>query len=321
MISRRRFLATATAGLIAPLAVEAQQAGKVYRLGYLALNPREIQSEPFFQTLRALGYVEGRNLVVEYRHGPYERLPELAAELTRLKVDVLVPMTPQASLAAKAATVTIPIVFLASDPVAAGIVPSLAKPGANLTGVAFEAGLEIYGKQVEMLKQVVSRLSRVIVLAPVDPARSALLKNVATGAQALGVKAEFLQGREPAELDRAFDALGQLRGDALLVPPMPFFFTHLKWVVDLATRRRLPAVYTAREFVAAGGLMAYGPDVPALHRRVAVYVDKILKGAKPADLPVEQPTTFDLAINLKTAKALGLTIPQALLLRADEVVQ
>jgi putative ABC transport system substrate-binding protein len=320
-VDRRSFIAGALATIAAPLATEAQQTGKVYRIGFLAPEPRNSRTEAFFQGMRDLGYLEGTNLLVEYRHGPYERLPDLAAELVRLKLDVLVPLAPPASLAAKAATTTIPIVFFSSDPVGAGIVPNLARPGGNLTGVSYEAGLEIYGKQMEMLKQVVPALSRVVVPSNIDPAASALLKNIALAGQALRVQVKFLQGRDPAELDRGFNALARLRGDALLVPPPPFFFTHLKWIVDLAARRRLPAVYTTREFVAAGGLMAYGPDVPAVYRRVAVYVDKVLRGANPGDMPVEQPTTFELTVNLKTAKVLGLTIPQTLLLQADHMIE
>jgi ABC-type uncharacterized transport system substrate-binding protein len=259
--------------------------------------------------------------VIEYRHGSYERFGELAAELTRVKLDAMVPVTPQAAVAAKAATGTIPIVLFASDPVAAGIVPSLARPGGNLTGIAYEAGLEIYGKKVEMLKQVVPSLSRMIVPSVVLVATSPLVKNVVLAGQSLGVKVEVLEGREPADFDRAFNALPRLPGDGLLVAPAPFFFTHQKWIVDLAARRRLPAVYAGRDFIASEGLMAYGPDGPAMYRRLAVYVDNVLKGANPGELPVEQPTTFTLAVNLKTAKALGLTIPPSLLLRADEVIQ
>ena len=269
MISRRRWLAITGALLLSPAIADAQQAGKVYRLGMLAPSPRAARTEFFFQGLRELGYVEGQNLVVEYRHGPFERLPKLAAELIQLKVDVLVSVAPQASRVAKAATTTLPIVFIASDPVAAGIVGSLARPGGNLTGVSFEAGLGIYGKQVE----------------------------------------------------RAFNTLPRLRGDAVLVPPDPFFFTDHRWIVDLVAKRRLPAVYTAREFVAAGGLMAYGPDVNALYSRLAVYVDKVFKGVDPGGLPIEQPAKFTLAVNLKTARALGLTIPSTLVVGAAEVIQ
>ncbi len=322
MISRRRWLAVTGAALLGPVIADAQQAGKVYRLGMLAPSPRAARTEFFFQTLRELGYVEGQNLLVEYRHGPFERLPELAAELIRLKIDVLVSVAPQATRAAKESTTTIPVVFIASDPVAAGIVASLARPGGNLTGVSFEAGLEIYGKQVEMLKQVVPSLSRVIVPPYQTPLQGPLIPQaIASASQALGAKVEFLQGRGYAEIEKAFNTLPRLRGDAVLVPPDPFFFTDLKWIVDLVAKRRLPAVYTAREFVALGGLMAYGPDLPALYRRLAVYVDKVLKGANPGDLPIEQPTKFTLAVNLKTAKVLGLTIPPSLVLRADETIQ
>ena len=319
--------ATFTIGLLLlvalPLTAAAQAPGKTYRLGYLAPNPRASWDETFFQALRELGYVEGQNLVVEYRHGVYDRLPELASELVRGKMDVLVSVTPQASLAAKAATSTIPIIFFASDPVGVGLVPSLARPGGNVTGLAYEAGLEIYGKQLEMLKQVVPTLARVIVPAPapLDPARSSLLKNIAVAGQSLGIQVTYLQGRDPAELDKAFDALPRRRGDALLVPPPPFFATHMRWVIDLAARRRLPAVYSGRRFAVEGGLMAYGASIPASFRRLAVYVDKILKGTKPGDLPVEQPDTFVLVVNLKTAQAQGLTIPPSLLARADEVIQ
>ena len=301
MTTRRVFVGSLVGGLLAaPLAVEAQQAGKVYRIGFLSPEPRNLHTEAFFEAMRDLGYVEGTNLVVEYRHGSSARLPDFATELVRLKVDVLVPMAPQAALAAKAATATIPIVFLASDPVATGLVPSLARPGGNLTGVSFDAGLEMYGKQMEMLKQVVPTLSRVLVPAPgVDPDASPLFSHLKAAGRTLGLSVYFLKSHDqPAEVDKAFDRLVRQRGDTLLVSPHPFFVAHLKWIVDLAVRRRLPAVYTQRVFVTAGGLMAYGPNAFALNRRVAVYVDKVLKGAKPADLPVEQPTKFELVINL-----------------------
>ncbi len=283
--------------------------------------------EAFRQGLRDLGYVEGRNLVIEYRfaEGKSERVPSLAAELVALKVDVIVAVTTPEALAAKKATRTLPIVFVAAaDPVTSGLVSSLARPGGNVTGLS-SFFPELVGKRLELLTQAVPGVSRVAVLWHPGflPERTEkdMLKGAEVTAQALGVRLQFLEARGPADFDRAFSEMTRARAGALTVLGTTMLFNERRRLVDLATKSRLPAVYPWREGVDAGGLMAYGPNIPDLFRRAATYVDKILKGAKPSDLPVEQPTKFELVINLKTAKALGLTIPPSLLGRADEVLQ
>jgi putative ABC transport system substrate-binding protein len=330
-MDRRTFLAgTGAAFLAAPLAVEAQQAAKVPRIGFLSLNAA---ANPhlhvaFRQGLRDLGYVEGRNVVIEHRDagGKYERLPALAAEVVALKVDVIVTGggTPTA-LAAKQATRTLPIVFASAyDPVTDGLVTSLARPGGNVTGSSNLAP-ELVGKCLEHLKQAVPGASRAAVLW--QPSGSAertdrdMLKAADVAAQALGVRLQFAEARGPADIDRAFSDMTRARADALTVWGTAMFVSERRRLVDLAAKNRLPAVYSLREFVDAGGLMAYGANLADLFRRAATYVDKILKGAKPGDLPVEQPQKFELVIDLKTAKALGLTIPPSLLARADEVIE
>jgi putative ABC transport system substrate-binding protein len=328
-MNRRTFIGAMAGGLLAaPLAAEAQ-AGKGHRIGYLgtnrAANPH--LHEAFRQGLRDLGYVEGRNVVIEYRdaEGKLERLPALAAELVALKVDVIVaPGTPQA-LAAKQATRTIPIVFTAaSDPVPDGLVTSLARPGGNVTGLA-TLSPELVGKGLEQLKRAVPEVSRLAVLwqpgALGERTEKDMLKEADTAGRALGVRLQFVEARGPADVDRAFSDMTRARAGALTVLPSSMFLSERRRLVDLAARNRLPAVYAQREFVHAGGLMSYGPNVADLFRRGATYVDKILKGAKPADLPVEQPTKFELVINLKAEKALGLTIPQSLLRQADQVIK
>jgi putative ABC transport system substrate-binding protein len=315
---------------VAPLAAEAQQAGKVARVGLLALNLAAAPHLPeaFRQGLRDLGYVEGRNVVIEYRdaEGKAERLPALAAELVALKVDVILAAgTPQA-LAAQHATKTIPIVFAsgASDPVTSGLVTSLARPGGNVTGLT-GLGPELVGKVLELLTQAVPGVSRVAALWQPGTLGERTEKDMLKGAEdtgrALGVRLQFVEARGPDDFDRAFSDMTRARAGALAVLGSAMFFNERRRLVDLAAKHRLPAVYTVKEYVDAGGLMAYGPNLADLFRRAATYVDKILKGAKPADLPVEQPTKFELVINLKTAKALGLTIPQTLLLRADRVIE
>ncbi len=313
-----------------PLAAAAQQGGKVYRIGYLGNSPPTIPGvarnlEVFRQGLSERGWAEGQNIVIEYRvtEGRVERLPSLAAELVSLKVDLIVAVSTPAARAAKQATATIPIVMVyAFDPVGIGVVASLARPGGNVTGVAFFIGPEIVGKYLELLKEAVPKVSRVAVLSnPDSPASPFLLRETQAAAQALAVKLQVLEVRSPNELEGAFAAMTRERAGALLVLPHPFTFYHAKRIADLAAKSRLPAVYPVREAVEAGGLMAYAADAPDMYRRAATYVDKILKGAKPGDLPVEQPTKFELVINLKTAKTLGLTIPRALLLRADQVVE
>jgi putative tryptophan/tyrosine transport system substrate-binding protein len=328
-VDRRAFISGSTLALLAaPLAVEAQQADKMARIGWLAVNLAAFPHvrEAFLQGLRDLGHVEGRNVVIEYRsaEGKSERLPALAAELVALKVDVIVaPSTPEA-LAAKQATRTLPIVFaVAADPVASGLVTGLAQPGGNVTGLSILAP-ELIGKRLEQLTQAVPGVSRVAVLwqpgALGKRTDNDMLKEAEVAARALGVRLQFVEARGPADFDRAFSDMTRARAGALIVLPSPIF-SERRHLVDLAAKNRLPAVYTWREYVDAGGLMSYGPDLADMLRRAATYVDKILKGAKPADLPIEQPTKFELVINLKTAKALGLTIPQSLLQRADQVIE
>ena len=327
---RRTFMALVSGGLLAaPLAAEAQPAAKIARIGYLAANlaaaPR--LEEALRQGLRDLGYVEGRNIVIEYRdaEGKPERLPALAAELVAFKVDVIVaPNTPQA-LAAKQATRTLPIVFsFVADPVASGLVTSLARPGGNVTGLS-TIGPDLIGKCLEQLPQAVPGVSRVAVLwQPGDvPERTEkdMLKRAEAAGRALGMRLQFVEARGPADIDRAFSEMTGARAGALAVLPSTMLFGERRRLVDLAAKNRLPAVYSSRDFVDAGGLMSYGPDFADLFRRAATYVDKILKGAKPGDLPVEQPTKLELVINLKTSKALGLAIPPSLLQRADQIIE
>jgi putative tryptophan/tyrosine transport system substrate-binding protein len=331
VITRRVFVGTLTGGLLAaPRSSEAQQPAKVPRIGFLSLNlaPNSHLHEAFRQGLRDLGYIQGRNIVIEIRdaEGKYERLPALAAELVALKVDVIVTGggTPPA-LAAKQATKTIPIVFAsAPDPVTDGLVASLARPGGNVTGLS-NINPELVGKCLEQLKQAVPGVSRVAVLWQPgfmdERTDREMLKAEDVAARALGVRLQVVEARGPTDLDRAFSDMTKARAGALTVLPSAMLFTERRRLVDLATKTRLPAVYPQKEFVEAGGLMAYGPSLADLFRRAATYVDKILRGAKPADLPVEQPTKFELIINLKTAKALGLTIPPSLLQRADQVIE
>jgi putative ABC transport system substrate-binding protein len=329
-MERRAFMAMLTGGIVAaPLAAEAQQAGKVARIGYLSPNlaASPHTHEAFRQGLRDLGYVEGRNLVIEYRdaEGKFERLPALAADLVALNVDVIVAPNTVGVLAAKQATRTLPIVFAtAGDPVTSGLVTSLARPGGNVTGLSLLAP-ELVGKCLELLTQAVPGVSRVAVLwepgAVGERTDRDMLKAAEVAARALGVRLQFVEARGPADFDRAFSDMTRARAGALTVLGSTMFGTERRHLVDLAAKHRLPAVYPWREFVDAGGLMAYGTNVADLYRRAATYVDKILKGTTPADLPVEQPTKFEFVINLKTVKALGLTIPPSLLLRADEVIQ
>jgi putative ABC transport system substrate-binding protein len=329
-MERRTFMAMLTGGLVvAPFAAEAQQAAKLPRIGLLALNPAAGPHLPeaFLQGLRDLGYVEGRNVVIESRsaEGKPERFPALAAELLALKVDVIVARTTPAALAAKQATRTLPIVFVgAADPVTDGLVTSLARPGGNVTGLS-ALSPALVGKCLEQLKQAVPGVSRVAVLwhpgAHGEHTQKDMLKGAEVAARALGVRLQVVEARGPADFDRVFSDMTRARAGALIVLGSAMFFNERRRLVDLAAKHRLPAVYTSRDVVDAGGLMSYGSNAADMNRRAATYVDKILKGTKPADLPVEQPTKFELVINLKTAKALGLTIPQSLLQRADEVIQ
>jgi len=314
----------------APLSAEGQQAAKVARIGFLSgsLANGPHLPEAFRQGLRDLGYIEGHDVVIEYRdaEGKYERLPALAAELVARKVDVIfVGGSTPAALAARQATKTVPIVFAAiPDPVSSGLVTSLARPGGNVTGLS-ALSPELVGKRLELLKRAVPGVSLVAVLwqpgAAGERTVKDVLKEAEVAAQALGARLQFVEARGPADIERAFSDMTRARADALTVLPGAMFVNERRRLVDLAAKNRLPAVYGLREYVDTGGLMAYGPNLADLYRRVATYVDRILKGMKPGDLPVEQPTKFELVINLKTAKALGLTIPQSLLLRADEVIQ
>ena len=322
------FILTRALGVLAaPVSSAAQQTAKVPRIGILTPGPiseRLLLFEAFRQGLRDLGYVEGQTVTLEFRsaEGNFERLPDLAAELVRLKVDVIVAATTAASLAAKQATWTLPIVMaVTADPVGVGLVSSLARPGGNITGLDL-LSVDLARKRLELLRETVPGLSRVAVLSsPTTPATALQMRETQVVAQALGVRLQALDVRGPNEFEGAFRAATRGRAGALLTLDDPFIFTHRTLILALVAKSRLPAMYGFREFAEAGGLMAYGTYLPALYRRAAVYVDKILKGAKPADLPVEQPTRFELVINLKTAKALGLTFPQSILIRADQVIQ
>ena len=326
MIDRRTFLVgTGAVLLAAPRAVEGQeQAAKIPRIGILRLgSPPDPYVEMFRQRLHELGYVENRSVAIDVRYArdDPDQLSALAAELVRLKVDILLASGLPAIVAAQHATTVIPIVFAATggDPVADGFVTSLARPGGNLTGLTI-GPLELEGKRLELLKEAFPGLLRVAVL--VTPAGEALkLRAAESAARKLGVTLQTQKVREPGEFEGAFVAMRKGRADALIVVSDSLFASQRARIVDLAAKSRLPAVYDVRLFPESGGLMSYGPDIADLFRRSATYVVKIVKGAKPADLPVEQPTKFELVINLKTAKALGLTIPPSLLGRADEVIQ
>ncbi|MBI1893725.1 MAG: ABC transporter substrate-binding protein [Candidatus Rokubacteria bacterium] len=277
----------------------------------------------FIQGLRELGYVDGQNIAIERRFsaGETERFPELAADVVRLKVDVIVA-TPPAVRAAKKATQTIPIVMVGGDPVESGFVASLARPRGNITGLSSELSPGIVGKRLELLKEIVPRVSRVAVLLnPANQTNPLLLGEAKVAARSLAVQLQTLEARGPDDFERAFAAMTRERAGALLVPLDGMFTLHRTRIADLAAKSRLPAMYALRQHVDAGGLIAYGASFREIFRRAATYVDKILKGANPADLPVEQPTKFELVINLKMAKALGLPIPQSVLMRADEVIQ
>jgi putative tryptophan/tyrosine transport system substrate-binding protein len=307
---------------------QAQQPTKIPRLGYLnasspSTNPARI--EAFRQGLRELGYVEGKNIVIEWRSAEqkFDRLPALAAELVRLKVDIIVTSGPIPTRAAKEATSTIPIVMAQDpDPVANGFVASLARPGGNITGLATLAP-ELSGKQVELLTEIFPKLSRVAVFrTSTQPGIAQALKEVELAAKALGVQLQYLDVLDPKDIETAFRAASKGHAEAVLsLVAGGIANAHRTQIVELAVKSRLPVIYNRREDVEAGGLMSYGTSQNDLDRRAATYVDKILKGTKPADLPVEQPTKFELVINLKTAKQIGLTVPQKVLARADKVIK
>jgi len=306
---------------------EAQQPKKVPRIGFLGSTPLSAISsrvEAFSHGLRELGYVEGKNIIIEwqYAEGKLDRLSELAAELVRLKVDVIVTAGASSSRSAKEATSTIPIVMgFNNDPVGNGIVASLARPGGNITGLSSLAP-EISGKQLELLKEIVPNLSRVGVFGnSTEPGNAKSLKEVELAAEVFGVKLQYLDVLSPKDIETAFRAATKGRADAVLVLLNRVALSHRTQIADLAAKSRLPAMYDTTEFVEDGGLMTYGVSITDLFRRAAVYVDKILKGAKPADLPVEQPKKFEFIINLNAAKQIGVTIPPNVLVRADRVIK
>ncbi len=312
--------------LAAPLGLEAQPTTRVRVIGVVSATSPEIAwVDVFRQGLRGLGYVEGRDIRIEQRFaaGRPERFPDLIAEMVHLKVDILVVASAPGALAAKRATTSIPIVFLGvGDPVAQGVVPSFARPGGNITGLSLAFGERFAGKWVELLREAVPGVSHVAaMLSSSNPANVTYRKEIQQSAKVLGVKLELFSVSDREQLDAVFKAIIASRATAVIVAAAPLFSVHLPQLVEFAARNRLPAMYFFREYVEAGGLMAYGPSLTDSWQRAAIYVDKILKGAKPADLPVEQPTKFELVINMKTAKALGLTIPPSLLLRADQVIE
>ena len=312
--------------ILAPLAAQAQQSGKVYRVGVLA-SSTEANFGPsvkvFREALHAAGWVEGRNLMLDVRYPEqYARLPELATELVGLKVDVLASLGTPATLAAKSATTTIPIVMESlSDVVAIGLVPNLAQPGGNITGVSGFAP-ELSGKRLELIREVFPRADRIAVLANrANPVTDPILRATESAAQQIRMKLRVFDVRERAELGAAFETMRREHTDALVLVADPLLFSARPLIVQLAARHRLPTVYETRLFPEGGGLLSYGPLAQERFQRMAVYVDRILRGAQAGEMPVEQPTKFELVINLRTAKSLGLTIPQSLLGRADQVIE
>jgi putative tryptophan/tyrosine transport system substrate-binding protein len=319
-MNRRAFVTGLGVVLAAPLAGEAQQARKVYRIGVLGIGEPTLMR----QSLREAGYVEGQNLSIEWRNseGHQERFGDLAADLVQLKVDVIVAANPAATIAAKKTTTSIPIVMLNTpDPVQLGLVASLGRPGGNITGTtSLSADLSV--KQLELLKEAIPHAARIAVLwNPVNPWHPLALKGAESAARSLVAQLHSVEVRAPEELDAAFAAMTKERADAVLVLSDPMTFYHRARVADLAAKRRLPTMHGVRGYVDAGGFMSYWAYQADLYRRVASYVDRILKGARPGELPIEQPTRFELVINLKTAKALRLTISPSLLARADQVIE
>jgi len=330
VMDRRAFIAVVGGSILAaPLTSAAQQAEQVPRVGYISpgssSDPFRLRRyEAFRQGLLELGYVEGRNIALEPRwaKGEYDRYPALAADLVRLKAHVIVTVGGAATKAAQQVTTTTPIVMsVVIDPLGSGLVASLARPGGNITGLTIMAS-DVVGKQLELLKQTVPGVSRVALLwNPDNPGGAPQLREAEAAARILGVRLQAVEARNPQEIDRAFSAMTRERAGALIVLPDAIFGNQQKQIANLAVKSRLPSIYGIREYGEAGGLIVYSANNLDLERRAAIFVDRILKGAKPADLPVEQPTKFELVINLKTAKALGLTIPQSILIRADEIIQ
>jgi putative ABC transport system substrate-binding protein len=329
MNRRESVIAVVALGAAAwPLASFAQQQGKVWRVGFLSLSREDSISlrntAAFLKGMRDLGYVEGKNLVIEWRFadGNFERLPEMASELVQLKVDVIVAVASAAIGAAQKATTTIPIVMATTgDPVGSGFVKSLARPGGNITGLSNMGG-DTGAKHVDLLLTVLPKLSRVgVLVTPTSTTYRAISESVQAGAQKAGVKTLRAEASTPQEIEHAFSMMAREKAEAVIVGAAPFFGLQRQQIAELAIKYRLPSIFGFRSFVEAGGLMSYGTKLTESYVRSATYVDKIFKGAKPADLPVEQPVTLELVVNLKTAKAIGLTIPQSILLRADEVIQ
>ena len=325
---RRELVAILGSAAVLPLASRAQQATKMAHVGWLSPGSQSSDrsfTASFREGLRELGWIEGQNIAIESRwaEGKFERLPDLAMELVRLKVDVIVANVTQASLAAKRATATIPIVMVGvGDPLGSGLVDSLARPSGNVTGPSSMLA-EASAKQLALLKETVPSGSPVAVLwNPANPVwQASALKQTEAAGQAMGLRLQLFEARGPDELDAAFAAMTRDRARALFVPADIIFVRHAQQMADLAATHRLPAMYGFREHVEAGGLMSYAASFAVMFKRAAAFVDKLLKGAKPAELPVEQPTKFELVINLKTAKALGIAIPQSVLQRADEVIR
>jgi putative ABC transport system substrate-binding protein len=327
MMKRRAFVSLLGAAAAAwPLAARGQ-AGKIPRVGFMGNSTAALEAnlvEPFHDGLRELGYQEGRNIVIEYRwaDGRYERFPALVAELLALPVDVIVTAGTPAALAVKKATSSVPLVMIAvGDPIGTGIVPSLARPGGNITGLSSIAP-DLEGKRLELLREVLPKLSHVgVFLNPVNPFHEVSMRQAFAAAQTLGIQLQSLEVRRSAELEGAFAAIVRSKPDALLILADRVFLHNRKRMMDFATEHRLPSVNAYRELFEAGGLMSYGPSYEHMHRRAADYVDKILKGAKAGDLPIEQPTKFTLIVNLKAAHAVGVDVPPMLLARADEVIE
>ena len=326
MMHRRVWIQSAISGLLAaPLLAPAQQPGKLARIGFLSNSNASVvaaNTEAFRQGLRELGWIEGQNITIEYRwaDGDMGRHPALVSELVKLPVDLIVTSGIRAVRAARQATGTIPIVVaIMSDPVALGVASSLARPGGNVTGLAnlFE---ELTPKQLQIFKEALPRATRIALLSRAEMAPTVQSATEAA-ARSLGLNARVFQIRDLAELDAAINSAKAERADGVHLLPSPFFNLHRARIAELAIGHRLPTISEAREYVLDGGLMSYGPNFPGMYRRAAGYVDRILKGAKPGDLPIERPTRYELVINVKTAKALGITVPQTLLLRADEVIQ
>ena len=326
---RKIILALGASALAVPFGAVAQQQGKIWRIGFLSTRRVEISDSdfaygPFRQGMRELGYVEGRNLVIEWRsaEGKTERLPAMAAELVQLKVDLIVAASTPGVAAAQKATTTIPIVMTSTlDPVGSGFVASLAHPGGNITGLKNFFG-DLGPKHLEMLRSVAPKLTRVaMLLNPGNAGMAAVLKNVQAAAQKFGVTILPFDAASPREIESAFSKMTQQKTGALIVVADAVFITQAHQIAELAVKNRLPSIQANREYAEAGGLMSYGNSLAANYRRAATYVDKIFKGAKPGDIPVEQPTTFELAINMKSAKALGLKIPNSILVQATKVIE